>query len=86
MKARIEQIARREVSLTDPDGKITVYWIPHTSGGRGYVRTRTNNPLQVCEQLANTGKTLTATPETLITIIRREWQRKRRYEKKIGLI
>ena len=67
----------RCVMLTQPNGKIREYHIPYTSNGNGYVRESSNSGPQVCDGLAHSGSTLTATPETLLSVIKREWNKYR---------
>lgn len=58
----------------------TTYFCP--GHGAGYVRVddaACRFP-QVCERLSGTGSTLTASPETLLSVIRREYRRSRRAE------
>ena len=58
------------------------FWIPHNGGYVHEVTPERPGTLgyQVCEGLAHTGHTLTATPETLPTVIQRERARERRWE------
>lgn len=53
----------------------TTYFVPSTlNGSPGYVRIRdkAGRYPQVCDHLGSRGETLTATPETLLAVIRRE--------------
>lgn len=71
----------RCVTLTQPNGKVrSFHIIPNTSSGEGYVREGSNMGPQVCDGLVGRGNTLRATPETLLTIIRREWRKYRKSE------
>lgn len=89
MKTKIEKISNREVRLAytdDGDNVERIFWIPSTESGRGYVRERTasGNDPQVCDALFHRGNTLTATPETLLQTIRREWKAWRREMAKLN--
>lgn len=56
----------------------TTYFAPYTASGRpGYVRIRdaAGRYPQVCEMLASSGNTLEATPDDLLSVIRREYRR-----------
>lgn len=87
-RTTISETGNREVTLSytnlDGDRIDRVFWIPMTSSGNAYIRervrpNRANDP-QVCDALYGTGNTLSATPETLIEVIRREWRARRRAE------
>lgn len=68
------------VVLTQPNGQVREFHIPHTSSGVGYVREGSNLGPQVCDGLVHRGNTLRATPESLARVIRREWRKYRRSE------
>lgn len=70
----------RCVVLTQPNGKIREFHIPYTSSGEGYIREGSNMGPQVCDGLVHRGNTLSATPDTLINVIRREWRKYRKSE------
>lgn len=70
----------RCVVLTQPNGRTREFHIPHTASGIGYVREGSNLGPQVCEGLVHRGNTLSATPEGLLQVIRREWRKYRRTE------
>lgn len=70
----------RSVTLTQPNGRVREFHIPHTTSGEGYVREGSNMGYQVCDGLTHSGNTLRATPETLISVIRREWRKYRQSE------
>jgi len=67
----------RCVTLTTPDGVIREFHIPYTRSGDGYIREGSNMSYQVCEKLEHSGAALMATDETLLSVIRREWRRRR---------
>ena len=48
-------------------------------------RARSRKNRQVCERLYGDGNTLMATPETLLTVIKREYRRRRLAEPEFGL-
>ena len=64
----------RTVVLTQPDGMQRKFCIPRTASGDGYVREGSNVGFQVCRGLSHGGSALTATPATLLDVIRREWR------------
>lgn len=71
----------RCVILTEPDGTVREFHIPYTSSGYGYIREGSNSGHQICEGLSHSGNTLSACPETLLTLIRREWVKCKRNRK-----
>jgi hypothetical protein len=92
MRASIRQIHRREVRLSyttlNGDRISRTFWVPDTTSGHTYVRervdpqyARSQTDPQVCDGLYSNGSTLTATPETLLAVIRREWRVFKRKEK-----
>ena len=83
MKTTIKQTGPREVTLSyeDPfNGPVSREFFCPSAGA--YVREwdarRKEWNQNVCAGLANTGWTLTATPETLLAVVRREWRQNRR--------
>lgn len=83
MRARAKfesQCGGRCIVLTQPNGKIREFHIPYTSSGEGYIREGSDMGPQICNGLVYRGSTLRATPETLGTVIRREWAKYRQSE------
>ena len=79
-----------DVEMRLPNGRKFLFWIPYTSSGLGYVRVtqkrfHSADDRQVCERLYGDGNTLMATPETLLTVIKREYRRRRLAEPEFGL-
>lgn len=68
----------RCLTLTTPEGLVRRFFIPTTSSGVAYIREDSYSGPQVCSWLLNTGSTLSASPDTLLDVIRREWRRRRR--------
>lgn len=56
----------------------TTYFVP-MSGGHVRIYDAAGRHPQVCVGLSSRGNTLTATPETLPAVIRREWRRAMRH-------
>lgn len=88
MKTSITQDSNGYVTISYDDAIsgariTTTYFAPRSSSGKaGYVKIADGrNYPQVCEGLASTGNTLTATPETLLSVIRREYRKMRASEK-----
>ena len=83
-RARIESNAFRvTLTYTDRwDGEITRVFVAPLE--HGYVREigRNSDYRQVCERLRSTGRTLMASNHTLVSVIRREWRRRQRAERK----
>lgn len=69
----------RCVVLTQPNGRVREFHIPYASGA-GYVREGSNMGSQVCGGLSHRGATLMATPDNLLSVIRREWRKYRQSE------
>ena len=61
---------------------MTTYFVASGSDGSGYVKTTDNGYPQVCDGLRRTGSTLRATPDTLLSVIRVEYHKGRRQDKK----
>lgn len=70
----------RCVVLTQPNGRVREFHIPHTTSGTGYVREGSNMGQQVCDGLFRRGDTLTASDKNLLEVIRREWRVYKRSE------
>ena len=70
----------RCVVLTQTNGRVREFHIPYTSGGGGYIREGSNMGPQVCDGLVHRGNTLTATPDSLLSVIHGEWRKYRKSE------
>lgn len=67
------EVCRRFTVPASRDGRTPLYVIEHLGSGR---------TAQVCEELASTGNTLMATPQSLARVIRHEYRAMRRAEKR----
>ena len=78
-----------ELTCQDPYTEtdwVRTFWVPAHGG---YVRQITDERpgtlgYQVCERLGSRGATLTATPDNLAKVIRREYRRKRARDRREG--
>jgi len=71
-KARIFQLSDGDVRLIEPDGFTRTYYVPRDGGYVRYTDSLSADARQACARLARSGATLTATPDTLLSVIRRE--------------